>query len=322
MADPIAGPQNTPPSGRLFPPSEPFDRQIIQTGDGHELYVEQCGHPDGRPVVVLHGGPGGGCSPVMRRFFDPKRYRIILFDQRGCGRSRPLASVTANTTAHLVADIELIRSVLGLGPVVLFGGSWGATLALAYAQTHPEGVSALVLRGVFLGMRDELDWFYRGGAARFFPDLWDRFIAPLPDDERGDPIVAYHRRLFDPDLPTQMRFAQPWVAWENSLAGLETCAGGTVPSEYARTFARLECHYFQNNCFMTDGQLLRDRHRIEHLPAVIIQGRYDMVCPPASAYALADGWDSCDLRLVPASGHALSEPRIMSELVRVMATLA
>jgi proline iminopeptidase len=254
----------------------------------------------------------------MRRFFDPAHYRVVLFDQRGCGRSRPTASVRANTTAHLIDDIALIRARLGIDRWLLFGGSWGATLALAYAQAHPDHVTGLVLRGVFLGMRSELDWFYGGGAARFFPDLWERFQEPIPPSERQDMIGAYHRRLFDDDLGRQARFAQPWLMWENALAGLQSQAAGHAPADYARAFARLENHYFSNGCFLDEGQLLRDRGRIEHLPAIIVQGRYDMVCPPVSAHRLAQGWDRAELRLVPASGHALSEPRITAELAAVM----
>ncbi|MBK4214766.1 prolyl aminopeptidase [Paracoccus caeni] len=304
--------------GRLHPATEPFARHMIDVGDDHTLYVEQCGNPEGLPVIVLHGGPGGGCSPFMRRFFDPEFYHIVLFDQRGCGRSRPTASVEANTTQHLIADIELIRDRLCIDRWLLFGGSWGATLALAYAEAHPGHVRGLILRGVFLGMQTELDWFYGGGAGRFFPDLWQRFCDPIPQSEQGDLIAAYHRRLFSDDRGRQGRFALPWLMWENALAGLQTSPASHAPPEYARAFARLENHYFSNRCFFEEGQLLKNRHRIEHLPAVIVQGRYDMVCPPLSAWKLADGWEKCDLRLVPASGHALSEPRITMELVRVM----
>ncbi len=291
---------------------------MLEVGDGHQIYVEESGNPQGCPVMVLHGGPGGGCSPFMRRFFDPAHYRAILFDQRGCGRSRPQASVHANTTRHLIADIEEIRRTLGLESMLLFGGSWGATLALAYAEAHPDRVTGLILRGVFLGTQGELDWFYGGGAGRFFPDLWAQFCDPIPESERGDLIAAYHKRLFSEDTGRQGRYAQPWLMWENALAGLQSAAISHAPSDYARAFARLENHYFTNRCFLDEGQLLRDRHRIEHLPAAIVQGRYDMVCPPLSAWRLAEGWDGCHLRLVPASGHALSEPRIAAELVQVM----
>ncbi|SMG25665.1 prolyl aminopeptidase . Serine peptidase. MEROPS family S33 [Paracoccus sp. J56] len=304
--------------GRLHAMVEPFDRRVLDVGDGHQLHVEQSGNPDGVPVIVLHGGPGGGCSPYMRRFFDPSYYRVVLFDQRGCGRSQPHASVEANTTRHLIADIEIIRSTLGIERATLFGGSWGATLAVAYAEAHPDRVGAMVLRGVFLGRRSELNWFYGGGAARFFPDRWAEFQAPIPEAERGDMIAAYHRRLFSGDRGQETRFAMPWLVWENTLAGLEIIGAGHAPPDYARTFARLENHYFANGCFLEEGQLLHNRHRIEHIPAVIVQGRYDMVCPPSTAWELAEGWDKAELRLVPASGHALSEPRIAAELVRVM----
>lgn len=307
-----------PTQGRLHPQAEPFDRRMIAAGDGHQIYVEQSGNPTGRPVIVLHGGPGGGCSPFMRRFFDPSHYRVILFDQRGCGRSLPHAEIEANTTDHLISDILILRRALGIGPAILFGGSWGATLALAYAQAHPETVSALVLRGVFLGTRPELDWFYGGGAAQFFPDRWAAFCAPIPESEHHDLIAAYHHRLFCGDPAREVRFAMPWLMWENALAGLDIAAAGHAQPEYARAFARLENHYFFNNCFLAENQLLRDRHRIEHLPSWIVQGRYDMICPPQGAWQLAQGWAECDLRLVPASGHALTEPRITAELVRIM----
>lgn len=310
--------QNAVSHGRLYPTGEPFATHRMPVGDGHVLYVEECGHPDGVPVVVLHGGPGGGCSPFMRRFFDPAHYRIVLFDQRGCGRSRPTASVEANTTQHLIRDIEEIRQKLGISSWLLFGGSWGATLALAYAQAHPDHVTGLILRGVFLGTQAELDWFYGGGVARFFPDQWARFRDHIPAEEQGDMIAAYHKRLFDDDPLVQARFALPWLIWENALAGLQSSPVSHAPPDYARAFARLENHYFLNNCFLDEGQLLRDRHKIAHLPAAIVQGRYDMVCPPQSAWRLSKGWDACDLRLIPASGHALSEPRIASELVNVM----
>lgn len=297
---------------------EPYDRRTVEVGDGHQLHVEQSGNPDGVPVIVLHGGPGGGCSPYMRRFFDPAHYRAILFDQRGCGRSRPHAEVAANSTPHLIADIAHLRELLGVERAILFGGSWGATLALAYAEAHPETVAAMILRGVFLGRQSELDWFYGGGAARFFPDRWAEFQAPIPEAERGDMIAAYHRRLFSGDPAQEARHALPWLIWENALAGLEINSPGHAPPDYARAFARLENHYFANRCFLDEDQLLRERHRIEHIPAVIVQGRYDMVCPPGSAWELAQGWDKAELRLVAASGHALSEPRIGAELVRVM----
>ncbi len=304
----------------LYPPIDPFDQRVIDMGDGHRIYVEQCGNPAGIPVLVLHGGPGGGCSPAMRRYFDPEMFRVVLFDQRGCGRSRPHASVENNTTWHLVGDIEMIRNVLGIDRFIVFGGSWGATLALIYAISHPDRVARLVLRGVFLMTQAELNWFYGGGAATFFPDLWARFVAPIPEDERGDLIAAYHRRLFCDILPEETRHARLWANWENALASVHNDGHvGDSPADYARAFARLENHYFQNAGFLeTDGWIEANRNSIAHIPTVIVQGRYDMICPPAAAWRLAQGWAKCDLRIVGLSGHALSEPAISAELVRVM----
>lgn len=307
-------------AAHLFPPVDPFDQRMLDVGDGHQIYVEQCGNPKGAPVVVLHGGPGGGCSPAMRRYFDPKQWRIILFDQRGCGRSRPHASVRSNTTWHLVADIERIRNTLGIERWAVFGGSWGATLALVYAEAHPEHVGYLALRGVFLSMQRELDWFYGGGAGQFWPDQWARFVAPVPEEERDDLIGAYHRRLFSGDLLIETRFARSWAAWENALASMESDGtGGESPADYARAFARLENHYFKNKGFLEqDGQILRDLHRIAQIPGAIVQGRYDMICPPASAHQLSAGWPAGRLHMIRNAGHALSEAGISEELVRLM----
>ena len=315
--DKSAGQKST--SSILYPPIDPFDQRMLEVGDGHRIYVEQCGNPAGIPVVVLHGGPGGGCSPAMRRYFDPREYRIILFDQRGCGRSRPHASVEANTTWHLVADIERIRSELGIARWVVFGGSWGATLALIYAQAHPDRAAHLVLRGVFMMTRAELDWFYGGGAGRFFPDLWAQFEGLVPEEERGDLIGAYHRRLFSGDTGLETRFARAWTAWENALASIETRGvGGEAPADYARAFARLENHYFANEGFLEfDGQILARMGDIAHVPGDIVQGRYDMICPPATAWALNEAWPRGNLRMIPLAGHALSEPGISAELVRI-----
>ena len=304
----------------LYPPVEPFDQRVIDMGDGHRVYVEQCGRADGVPVLVLHGGPGGGCSPAMRRYFDPEVYRVVLFDQRGCGRSRPHASVHANTTWNLVADIEVIRATLGIEKFILFGGSWGATLALIYALTHPDCVRHLVLRGVFLMTQGELDWFYGGGAGAFFPDLWARFVEPIPPDERHDLIGAYHRRLFSGNLSEETRLSRNWANWENALASVSHDGPlGESPADYARAFARLENHYFKNHGFLeSEGWILREKHRITHLPASIVQGRYDMICPPISAWTLAQGWPKAQLQIVAHAGHALSEPGISEALVRVM----
>jgi proline iminopeptidase len=302
----------------LYPQVDPFDQRMMDVGDGHRIYVEQCGNPDGVPVIVLHGGPGGGCSPAMRRYFDPAHYRIILFDQRGCGRSRPHASIEANTTWHLVRDIEAIRKAMGVTRWVVFGGSWGATLGLIYAQTHPGRVLHLVLRGVFLMTQRELDWFYGGGAGQFWPDVWQRFVEIIPEDERGDLIRAYHRRLFSGDLMLETRFARAWASWENTLASIENDGpGGESPAEYARAFARLENHYFINAGFLEqDGQILRNMDHLADVPGTIVQGRYDMICPPVSAQRLHEAWPKSRLVIVPRAGHALSEPGISAELVR------
>ncbi|SHF05697.1 proline iminopeptidase [Loktanella atrilutea] len=304
----------------LYPPSDPFDQRVLDVGDGHKIYVEQCGNPDGIPVVVLHGGPGGGCSPAMRRYFDPALYRVVLFDQRGCGRSRPHASVVANTTWHLVGDIELIRQTLGVDRWIVFGGSWGATLALIYAQAHPDRVAALALRGVFLMTQPELDWFYGGGAGRFWPDLWDRFVTLIPEAERDDLIAAYHRRLFSGDMMTETKYARAWAQWENALAAMDSDGvTGESPADYARAFARLENHYFQHKGWLDAAhQILARTDRLAGIPGVIVQGRYDMICPPVSAWTLSRQWPMGKLTLVGRAGHALSEPAISAELVRAM----
>jgi proline iminopeptidase len=304
----------------LYPPIDPFDQRMLDVGDGHRVYVEQCGNPDGIPVVVLHGGPGGGCSPAMRRYFDPRLYRVVLFDQRGCGRSRPHASVSANTTWHLVRDIEAIRATLGIAKWLVFGGSWGATLSLIYAEAHPDRVAHLILRGVFLATQAELDWFYGGGAGQFWPDMWSRFTGLIPEDEHGDLIAAYNRRLFSGDLMLETRFARTWASWENTLASIDNEGpGGESPAEYARAFARLENHYFINKAFLeVDGQILADIGKIYQVPGTIVQGRYDMICPPVSAYKLHKAWPKSELRMIGKAGHALSEPGISSELVRTM----
>ncbi|WP_372884424.1 prolyl aminopeptidase [Shimia sp.] len=308
----------------LYPPVDPFDQRMLEVGDGHRVYVEQSGRRDGVPVVVVHGGPGGGCSPAMRRYFDPAVYRIILFDQRGCGRSTPHASVEANTTWHLVADMERIREVLEIDDWIVFGGSWGATLSLIYAQSHPERVACLVLRGVFLMMRRELDWFYGGGAGHFWPEQWERFVGLVPEEERGDLIAAYHRRLFCGDNAVELQYARAWAAWENGLASISSIgAGGAPPAEYARAFSRLENHYFHHGGFLEhDDQILRNMDRIAGIPGVIVQGRYDMICPPRSAHELKKRWDRARLRVVHDAGHALSEPGISAELVRTMDQIA
>ncbi len=304
----------------LFAQIAPFDTRMLDVGDGHRIYVEQCGNPDGVPVVVFHGGPGGGCSPAMRRYFDPAVYRIILFDQRGCGRSAPHADVENNTTWHLLADIERIRKVLEIDRWLVFGGSWGATLALTYAISHPTRVAYLVLRGVFLMTQRELDWFYGGGAGAFWPDLWEDFAKMVPIAERDNLISAYHKRLFSGDLETENRFSLAWAAWENALASI--VSNGPVAqstAKYARAFSRLENHYFMNRGFLEhDEWIEQNLGKISHIPATIVQGRYDMICPPVSAWKVAKAMPKADLQMIPMSGHALSEPAITAALVHCM----
>ncbi len=306
----------------LHPPIEPFEQHLLDTDDGHRIYVERCGNPDGIPVVVLHGGPGGGASPAMRRYFDPARWQIVLFDQRGCGRSTPNAEVAANTTWHLVADMERIRQTFGIERWAVFGGSWGATLGLIYAQEHPERVRALFLRGVFLGTRSEIDWFYGGGAGAFWPDLWKDFVSIIPPEERDDLVTAYNRRLFSGDRVKEGRFARAWADWENALASIDSNGARPAgPSAHTRAFARLENHYFHNDIFLPpDKQILGRIDRIADIPGVIVQGRQDMICPPVSAWKLAQAWPAGRLVMVPRAGHALSEPGITAELVRALAT--
>ncbi len=308
----------------LYPPIDPYDQRMVRVGDGHQIYMEQSGNPDGIPVVVLHGGPGGGCSPAMRRYFDPQIFRVILFDQRGCGKSRPHSSVENNTTWHLVDDIERLRSLLDIPEWTVFGGSWGATLALIYAQRHPDRVSRLVLRGVFLMTKAELDWFYGGGAGKFWPDQWAKFTALLSENELSDTIRAYNRRLFSGDRATEILFGRAWSSWENALASIHSNGTtGESPGEYARAFARIENHYFINGGFLErDGQILDGMDKISHIPGHIVQGRYDMICPPQAAWKLSERWPNAELKMVRHAGHALSEPGISAELVRIMDRVA
>ena len=304
----------------LYPPREPFHQQMMEVDGGHAVYVEQSGKSDGVPVLVLHGGPGGGCTPGMRRFFDPEHYRVVLFDQRGCGRSTPHASVENNTTWDLLADVEQIRATLGVEQFVVFGGSWGSTLALLYAQKHPDRVASLVLRGVFTMTQAELDWFYGGGAARFWPEHWRAFVEMVAPDERSDLVAAYGRRLFGGDEGELSRFAEAWAGWESALAVLDPGAGRGGPTgNWARALARLENHYFQHKGFLRcDDQIMRDVGLIAHVPGYIVQGRYDMVCPPHTASALHQAWPGSELHMVATGGHALSEPGISAALLAIM----
>ncbi len=304
---------------KLYPLIEPFDSGYLDVGDGHRLYYEQCGRPDGKPAVFLHGGPGAGSGVNARRFFDPNRYRIIVFDQRGAGRSEPRASLVANTTAHLVADIELLREHLGVDRWLVFGGSWGSTLALTYAQAHAQRVSEMVLRGIFLLRRREIDWFYQEGASRLFPERWQDFLRPIPEAERGDLLAAYHRRLNDPDEHVRFEAARAWSIWEGATSSLlpnDALVSSFAADEFAIALARIETHYFVNGGFFEDeNELLSGVERIRRLPAVIVQGRYDVVCPIESAWELARAWPEADFRIVPAAGHSAYEPDIAAALV-------
>ncbi len=302
----------------LYPAIEPHRSGMLDVGDGHELYYEESGNPGGKPVVFLHGGPGGGTAPKMRQFFNPAAYRIVLFDQRGCGRSRPHASLEANTTWDLVDDIERLRRHLGIERWQVFGGSWGSTLALAYAETHPERVTEIVLRGIFLLRRKEIEWFYQRGVSEIFPDYWQDFLAPIPENERGDLLQAYHRRLTGDDGRLRLQAAKAWSVWEGSTSTLlprPEVRQTFAEDDMALSMARIESHYFVNGGFMEEGQLLRDIDRIRHIPGVIVQGRYDVVCPPVSAWELSRAWPEADLRLVPDAGHAAFEPGNVHELV-------
>ncbi len=303
----------------LYPPVTPYDAGRLEVGDGHSLYYEQSGAPDGKPAVVLHGGPGGGTSPEMRQYFDPQAYRIILFDQRGCGKSTPHASLEANTTWDLVADIERLRNHLGVKKWQVFGGSWGSTLALAYAQTHGQAVSALVLRGIFLLRAQELHWFYQYGAHAVFPDHWEKFIAPIAPDERDNLLEAYHRRLNSPDREIQLEAARAWSQWEARTVSLQADSARISAfgaDAFATAFARIECHYFINKGFLTrNTQLLDHVDRIRHIPGVIVQGRFDMVTPMMSAWALHKAWPEAKMVVAPDAGHAASEPGITRALV-------
>ncbi|MBF6442006.1 prolyl aminopeptidase [Nocardia farcinica] len=307
----------------LYPPIEPFDSGMLDVGDGQRVYWEVSGNPEGKPVVFLHGGPGGGTAPLHRRFFDPACYRIVLFDQRGCGRSTPHiadgADLSVNTTWHLVADIEALREHLGVARWQVFGGSWGSTLALAYAQRHPERVTEMVLRGVFLLRRKEIDWYYNGAAGYVYPDEWAKFLAPVPAGERdGDLVAAYHRLLHSPDPAVVERAAVAWSVWEGSTSSLlphPDRVAETAEPRFAIAFARIENHYFRHGGFLAEGQLLRDIDRIAHLPVEIVQGRHDIVCPAVSAWELHRAWPGSRLHIVDDAGHAANEPGIVHHLV-------
>lgn len=302
----------------FYPPLEPYATRSVAVGEGHTLYLEECGNPQGVPVLFVHGGPGGGCSPDNRRFFDPARYRIILFDQRGCGRSQPHAELTHNTTQHLVADMERIRALLGIERWLVFGGSWGSTLALVYAETHPGCVLGLVLRGIFLGTDTELHWFYQDGVRNLFPDYFAEFLAPIPTAEQGDVLQAYYRRLTGDDPELRRQVAQVWSLFEarcSTLLPSEALLSHATEPDVALAMARLECHYFVNRCFLVPGQILQEVHRLRGIPAIIVQGRYDVVCPALAAWRLKQAWPEAELQLIADAGHASTEPGIKSALI-------
>jgi proline iminopeptidase len=308
------------PLRSLYPEIEPFDSGMLKVSELHTLYYEQSGNPNGKPVVFLHGGPGGGTNAKCRRFFDPAVYRIVLFDQRGCGKSTPHAELTDNTTWHLVNDIERIRTHLGIDRWQVFGGSWGSTLALAYAQTHPDHVTELVLRGIFMLRRWELEWFYQKGCDALYPDAWETYLNAIPEAEHGDLMSAYHRRLISSDAQVRVKAARAWSVWEGATSYLWQDPAHIQSSgedEFALAFARIECHYFVHGGFFEhDDQLLRNVARIRKIPAVIVQGRYDVVCPMRSAWDLHRAWPEADLRIVQDAGHSAFEPGNISELVQ------
>ena len=303
----------------LYPAIEPYREFRLRVSDLHTLWIEECGNPDGIPVVFLHGGPGAACETFHRRFFDPQRYRIILFDQRGCGRSIPHAELRDNTTQALVADIERIRDELGIEKWLVFGGSWGSTLALVYAQAHPDRVSGLVLRGVFLCRPRDIQWFYQDGTSRMYPDLWQDYIRVIPEQERGDLVAAFYRRLCSDDLDVRRQAARAWSVWEGSTSNLEpkpSVLDHFSEEHITLSLARIECHYFINDSFLRKDQLLQDARKLAGIPGVIVHGRYDVICPLEQAYALHRAWPEAKLIIAPRSGHSAFEAEIVDALVR------
>jgi proline iminopeptidase len=302
----------------LYPEIEPYASGMLAVGAGHSVYWEICGNPEGKPAVFLHGGPGGGCNAKHRRLFDPALYRVLLFDQRGCGRSIPHAELEANTTWDLVGDIEQLRELMGAEQWLVFGGSWGSTLALAYAETHPERVSELVLRGIFTLRGFELEWYYQHGASLIFPDKWERFIAPIPESERGDLITAYRGRLTHRDPAVQLEAARAWSLWEGETITLlpdAEVSDSFAKDDFAIAFARIENHYFVHRGWLDDGQLLRNAGKLRGIPGVIVHGRYDMACPASTAWDLHRAWPEAEFHLVEGAGHAYSEPGILHRLI-------
>ncbi len=306
----------------LYPEIEPFDSGMLKVSDIHEIYYERCGNPDGIPVVFLHGGPGGGLIPMYRQFFDPKAFHIVLFDQRGSGRSLPHAELEENTTWDLINDIETLREKFGIENWYVFGGSWGSTLSLAYAITHPDRAKGLILRGIFLTRKKELKWFYQYGASEIFPDFWERYRDEIPEDERGDMMAAYYKRLTSDDHETRVSAARAWSVWEGSTSKLypdKNLMEHWEGEDEALALARIECHYFMNNSFFpTENYLLENVDKIRHIPTVIVQGRYDVVCPSVSAWELHRAFPEADLQIIPDAGHSVSEKGISAALIEAM----
>lgn len=303
----------------LYPPIEPYHSGFIDVGDGHQMYYELSGNPKGQPVLFVHGGPGGGCSPEHRRFFDPHAYQIILFDQRGAGRSRPHAELTNNTTAHLIADIEQLRNHLKIDRWLLFGGSWGATLSLLYAQSYPQHVRALILRGIFLCREQDIEWFYQQGASKLYPDYWQDFIAPIPEGERKALVAAYYARLTGPDEVARMRAAEAWSIWEGRTSNLTTqndVVAFFADPHHALAMARIECHYFIHKAFIAENQIIQQANTLANIPCIIVHGRYDMVCPINQAFALQEAMPHAELIVCPQSGHSAFEAETTCELIR------
>ncbi len=303
----------------LYPEIEPYASGHLDVGDGHVIYWERVGTPGAKPAVFLHGGPGGGISPSHRRAFDPDLYDVMLFDQRGCGRSTPHAELNANTTWHLVADIERLRVMAGVEKWLVFGGSWGSTLALAYAEKHPDRVSELVLRGIYTLTRAELDWYYQFGVSEMFPDKWERFVKPIPPEERHEMMLAYNKRLTHEDKAVRLEAAKAWAIWEGETITLlpePATSERFEEAEFAHAFARIENHFFVNAGWMDEGQLVRDAHRLKDIPGVIVHGRYDMPCPAKYAWALHKAWPKADFHLIEGAGHSFSEPGILDQLIR------
>ena len=303
----------------LYPPREAYLEGKLKVSDLHTIHFEESGNPQAKPIVVLHGGPGGGCPSYYRQYFNPEKWRVIMFDQRGCGKSTPHAELRENTTWDLVGDIEKLREHLGIDNWVVFGGSWGSTLSLAYSQTHPERCTGLILRGIFMLRQKELHWFYQEGASNIFPDAWEEYLKPIPPEERGDLLNAYYQRLTSEDKKVRLEAAKSWSIWEASTSKLfldKSLMNSFGESAFADAFARIECHYFVNKGFFeTEDQLLTNVDKIRHIPAVIVQGRYDVVCPMVSAWELHKEWKEAEFIVVPDAGHSMTEPGIQTALL-------